>query len=64
MRRPTWIPLPDAAIALKQRSQSVHGLVQLGLLRSERRGSRWFVAKEDVERVLRDAARAAASTAA
>jgi hypothetical protein len=56
----TWIPLPDAAVALKQRSQSVHSLVQLGQLRSERRGSRWFVAKEDVDRVLREAARAAA----
>ena len=51
MAEATMIPLPDAAYRLALTWSQAYGMVLSRKLAAEKRGNRWYVAVEDVERV-------------
>lgn len=56
MAETTMIPLPDAAYRLALTWSQAYGMVLSRKLAAEKRGNRWYVAAEDVERVKRERA--------
>lgn len=47
------VGLPEVCVALRLPYPRVYGLLLRGVIPAERRGSRWFVRREDLDRLVR-----------
>ena len=61
--REAMMGLAEAAALARMAYQDAHRAMLLGVLRGEKRGSRWYVRREDAERLAAQRATASGSSA-